>query len=174
VADFDEAMKYNDQIKAALPKVQDDLNPIRVLELFEQISHEDTELLDCYYRPEHLIMQDLPVPPVCIRPSVEMDSAAGRCDPPPAYSDAKVANRNEGFRVGDRSRGRMRRPPISLHTIVARTGGYAYDVGGWDLSIVQGPFSVAPCQTLETLALRFATFSSLYSAPDDPLHACVG
>jgi hypothetical protein len=40
-----------------------------------------------------------------------------------------------------------RRPPISLYTIVARTGGYTYDVGVWDLSIVQGPFSVAPCQT---------------------------
>jgi hypothetical protein len=38
--------------------------------------------------------------------------------------------------------------------MVPRTGGYAYDVGVWDLSIVQGPFSVAPCQTLE---LRFAT-----------------
>ena len=42
--------------------------------------------------------------------------------------------------------------------MVPRTGGYAYDVGVWDLSIVQGPVSVAPCQTL---ALRFATFASL-------------
>jgi hypothetical protein len=41
-----------------------------------------------------------------------------------------------------------RRPPISLNTMVPRPGGYAYDVGVWDLSIVQGPFSVAPCQTL--------------------------
>jgi hypothetical protein len=32
-------------------------------------------------------------------------------------------------------------------------GGYAYDVWIWDLSIIQGPFSVAPCQTL---ALQFA------------------
>jgi hypothetical protein len=29
----------------------------------------------------------------------------------------------------------------------------------WDLSIVQGAFSVAPCQTL---ALRFTTSASLY------------
>jgi hypothetical protein len=36
-----------------------------------------------------------------------------------------------------------------------------YLVQVWDLSIVQGPFSVAPCQTLG-LALRFATVSSLY------------
>ena len=52
-----------------------------------------------------------------------------------------------------------RRPPISLYTAVPRTGCYTYDVGVWDFSIVQRPFSVAPCQTL---ALRFATFASLY------------
>jgi hypothetical protein len=42
--------------------------------------------------------------------------------------------------------------------MVARTKGYTYGASGWDLSIVQGPFSVAPCQTL---TLRFATFASL-------------
>jgi hypothetical protein len=41
-----------------------------------------------------------------------------------------------------------RRPPISLDTIVTRTEGNTYDVTVWDLSLVQGPFSVAPCQTL--------------------------
>jgi hypothetical protein len=35
-----------------------------------------------------------------------------------------------------------------------------YDAKVWDLSVVQGPFSVVPCQTL---ALRFATVSSLYA-----------
>jgi hypothetical protein len=64
--------------------------------------------------------------------------------------------------VGDRSRG-TRRPPISLDTVVPRTGGYTYDVGVRDLSIVQGPFSVAPCQTLGS---RFATFASPYAAAD--------
>jgi hypothetical protein len=42
--------------------------------------------------------------------------------------------------VGDIAHGAVsRRPPISLYTMVARTGGYAYDVGVWDLSVVQGP-----------------------------------
>jgi hypothetical protein len=59
--------------------------------------------------------------------------------------------------VGDRSRAVSRRPPIPLYTMVPRTGGYTYAVGVWDLSIIQGPFSVAPCQTL---TLRFATCSS--------------
>ena len=54
-----------------------------------------------------------------------------------------------------------RRPPISLYAMVPRTEGYAYDVGVWGLSIVQGPFSVAPCPTL---TLRCATSSSLYNA----------
>jgi hypothetical protein len=48
-----------------------------------------------------------------------------------------------------------RRPPISLDTIVARTHMYTYAAKVWDLSIVQGAFSVAPCRTF---ALRFATF----------------
>jgi hypothetical protein len=47
--------------------------------------------------------------------------------------------------------------------MVPRTGGYVYDVGVWDLSIIQGPFSVAPCQTL---TLRFATFSSTQATSD--------
>jgi hypothetical protein len=61
--------------------------------------------------------------------------------------------------VGDRSQGRFATPAdFSLHGGSPCTGGYTYDVGVWALSIVQGPFSVAPCQTL---ALRSATFASL-------------
>jgi hypothetical protein len=79
----------------------------------------------------------------------------------PAQLVEKVANRDVwDFGWGGCPPGRFtRHPPISLDTMVPRTGGYAYDVGVWDLSIVQGPFSVAPCQTFE---LRFATFSPLY------------
>jgi hypothetical protein len=40
-----------------------------------------------------------------------------------------------------------RRPPISLDAIVARTHMYTYAANVWDLSLVQGPVSVAPCQT---------------------------
>jgi hypothetical protein len=66
----------------------------------------------------------------------------------------KSLNRNgRGFGWGIAHAAVSRRPPISLDTIVPRTGGYTYAVGVWDLSIVQGPFSVAPCQTLES---RFA------------------
>jgi hypothetical protein len=40
-----------------------------------------------------------------------------------------------------------RRPPIPLCTVVARTHMYTYAARVWRLSIVQGPFSVAPCRT---------------------------
>ena len=55
----------------------DDLSPIRVLALFAAVDGNDLELLDLACRPEHLLMSHLPVPPVCIRPSVEMDTGAG-------------------------------------------------------------------------------------------------
>jgi hypothetical protein len=53
-----------------------------------------------------------------------------------------------GFRVGDAHEAVSRRPPIALDTVVARTHMYTYAAKVWDSSIVQGPFSVAPCQTL--------------------------
>ena len=58
-------------------QVGDDLNPLRVQGLFQRISAEDCQLLDLPWRPEHLLMTHVPVPPVCIRPSVEMDTGAG-------------------------------------------------------------------------------------------------
>jgi hypothetical protein len=38
--------------------------------------------------------------------------------------------------------GRLRRPPTSLDTTVARCHMYTYAAEVWALSIVQGPFSV--------------------------------
>ena len=65
-------------IKApCVEQVADDLNPIRVLALFSAISDEACELLDLPGRPENLIMTNLAVPPVTIRPSVEMDTGGG-------------------------------------------------------------------------------------------------
>lgn len=46
VAEFDEAAKHNDALRPNLSKVAEDLNPIRVLGLFERISQEDCDLLD--------------------------------------------------------------------------------------------------------------------------------
>ena len=62
--------------------------------------------------------------------------------------------------MGDAHEVVSQRPPISLSTVVARAHMYTNAVNVWELSIVQGTFSVAPRQTLES---RFATFPSLYT-----------
>ena len=78
--EFEEAIKHNQEIKLYLSKTQEDLNPLKVLKMFERISNEDCELiwLDPELgRPERLILTHILVPPVSIRPSVAMDSAMG-------------------------------------------------------------------------------------------------
>jgi tRNA-binding EMAP/Myf-like protein len=74
----------------------------------------------------------------------------------PPYSDSFDANR-----LGVRGRAALsvsRRSPNRPNTLVARTEGYTYAAKVWALCLVQGPFSVAPCQTL---SLRFASNNSL-------------
>jgi hypothetical protein len=59
----------------------------------------------------------------------------------------RVANRNVrdfGWEIAHEAI--SPRPLISFCTSVARTHMYTYAAKVWDLSIVQGPFSVAPCQ----------------------------
>jgi len=71
------AAEANDHIRQNLKNALDDLNPLRVQGLFRAIPEEDCELLDLAARPENLLLTHIPVPPVCIRPSVEMDAGAG-------------------------------------------------------------------------------------------------
>ncbi|XP_043723195.1 DNA-directed RNA polymerase III subunit 1 isoform X1 [Telopea speciosissima] len=52
------------------------LNPIKVLSLFKRMVDEDCELLYLSDRPEKLIVEDIAVPPIAIRPSVFMDAGA--------------------------------------------------------------------------------------------------
>jgi tRNA-binding EMAP/Myf-like protein len=62
----------------------------------------------------------------------------------PPYSDSFDANR-----LGVRGRAALsvsRRSPNRPNTLVARTEGYTYAAKVWALCLVQGPFSVAPCQ----------------------------
>lgn len=82
---LDMAIESNRDIEAIVlhpthPPVED-LLPTRVLELFQRIPDEDCELLwiDPVMggRPENLILQNLLVPPVPIRPSVAMDVGGG-------------------------------------------------------------------------------------------------
>ncbi|CZT45060.1 probable DNA-directed RNA polymerase III subunit RPC1 [Rhynchosporium secalis] len=80
---FDEAKKNNTELDKHLKKAMDDLNPLRVLNLFKMITPSDCELLGlnpAEGRPEMFIWQFVPAPPICIRPSVAQENASNEDD----------------------------------------------------------------------------------------------
>ncbi|KAI2639175.1 beta and beta-prime subunits of DNA dependent RNA-polymerase [Hypomontagnella submonticulosa] len=80
---FLEAKKHVHDLEKHLRKAFEDLNPLRVLNLFKQISPADCELLGLdpsEGRPEMFLWQYLPAPPVCIRPSVAQEGASNEDD----------------------------------------------------------------------------------------------
>lgn len=80
---FVEAKKYVHDLDKHLRKAFEDLNPLRVLNLFKQISPSDCELLGLdpsEGRPEMFLWQYVPAPPVCIRPSVAQEGASNEDD----------------------------------------------------------------------------------------------
>ncbi|CAM9617029.1 unnamed protein product, partial [Phaeothamnion confervicola] len=75
-----DAIRSNPELEQHLVKSREDLSPLRVLELFRRITDEDCELLwvsATSSRPENMLLQVLPVPPVPIRPSVAVDGGGG-------------------------------------------------------------------------------------------------
>ncbi|KAI1810219.1 DNA-directed RNA polymerase III subunit RPC1 [Poronia punctata] len=80
---FLEARKHVSDLDKHLRKAFEDLNPLRVLNLFKQITPDDCELLGLNPsegRPEMFLWQYLPAPPVCIRPSVAQEGASNEDD----------------------------------------------------------------------------------------------
>ncbi|KXN84194.1 DNA-directed RNA polymerase III subunit rpc1 [Leucoagaricus sp. SymC.cos] len=81
---FAPAIEAQKELSLYLNKaVHEELNPLKVLDLFRRISDEDCELLGLqpgWGRPEEFIWQYLSVPPVCIRPSVAQDGASNEDD----------------------------------------------------------------------------------------------
>lgn len=80
---FADARQENPELEKHIRKAMEDLNPLRVLNLFKMISPTDCELLGLdptEGRPEMFIWQFLPAPPVCIRPSVAQDNASTEDD----------------------------------------------------------------------------------------------
>ncbi|KAH8918847.1 DNA-directed RNA polymerase III subunit C1 [Atractiella rhizophila] len=80
---FDLAKGEMKEIESSLERAEEDLNPLRVLELFRRISDTDCELLGMdptRGRPEDFIWQYIHVPPVCIRPSVAQDGSTNEDD----------------------------------------------------------------------------------------------
>jgi len=80
---FEEAKKNNADIEKHFKKAVDDMNPLRVLNLFRRITDTDCELLGMNpveTKPEMLIWQYVPAPPVSIRPSVQQEGASNEDD----------------------------------------------------------------------------------------------
>jgi DNA-directed RNA polymerase III subunit RPC1 len=80
---FEEAKKNNTDLDKHMKKAMDDLNPLRVLNLFKMITPDDCELLGmnpAEGRPEMFIWQFVPAPPICIRPSVAQENASTEDD----------------------------------------------------------------------------------------------
>ena len=87
---FEAARKAAEGVGRNFMKAADDLNPLRVLNLFKRISASDCELLGlnpAEGRPEMYIWQYFPTSPVCIRPSVPQDGATTEDDLTSKISD---------------------------------------------------------------------------------------
>ncbi|KAI1089999.1 beta and beta-prime subunits of DNA dependent RNA-polymerase [Rostrohypoxylon terebratum] len=87
---FLEAKKHVHDLEKHMRKAFEDLNPLRVLNLFKQINPTDCELLGldpAEGRPEMFLWQYLPAPPVCIRPSVAQEGASNEDDLTARLSD---------------------------------------------------------------------------------------
>lgn len=82
-ASFKEAKKSNPDLEKHVKKAMEDMNPLRVLNLFKMISPTDCELLGIdptEGRPEMFLWQFVPAPPICIRPSVQQDASSTEDD----------------------------------------------------------------------------------------------
>jgi DNA-directed RNA polymerase III subunit RPC1 len=78
---YDNAVQFNKEIEPMLScGLIKMLNPIEVLHLFERIPDEDVQFLlmnPQHGHPKDMILTRVPVPPVCIRPSVVSDLKSG-------------------------------------------------------------------------------------------------
>jgi DNA-directed RNA polymerase III subunit RPC1 len=111
-SDFSTAMGANKDLATHIAKAQDDMNPLRVRELFMAISDEDCELLWCnpdVGRPECLLLQTVLVPPVAIRPSVTMDAGAGSNEDDLTVKLQEIITYNNALRTALRKGASMNR-----------------------------------------------------------------
>ena len=78
---YDNAVQLNKEIAPMLSGgLVNMLNPLEVLHLFERIPDDDIQFLLMnpeHGHPKYMILTRVPVPPVCIRPSVVSDLKSG-------------------------------------------------------------------------------------------------
>jgi DNA-directed RNA polymerase III subunit RPC1 len=91
------AVDGNPELRRHIGKAADDLNPQRVLDLFTAISPGDVQLLDMdpdIGRPERLLVSYMPVPPLCIRPTVCADPTVGSTEDDLTMKAAEIVHIN--------------------------------------------------------------------------------
>lgn len=91
------AARSNPDLRRHITKAADDLNPLRVLQILEKIPAEDVQLLDMdpmFGRPERMLIQYMPVPPLCIRPTVCSDPSAGSTEDDLTVKAAEIVHIN--------------------------------------------------------------------------------
>nr|CAD7197843.1 unnamed protein product [Timema douglasi] len=81
IAAYNDVLEYNREIESAVSGgLAHIYNPLEVLQLLERIPEEDVPLLlmnPSISRPQDLLLTRIPVPPLCIRPSVVSDLKSG-------------------------------------------------------------------------------------------------
>ena len=88
---FETARRNNTELDKHLRKAVDDMNPLRVLNLFQRMNATDCELVGVD-RPDRFIWQYLPAPPVTIRPSVAQEGGTTENDITTMLSNIVSAN----------------------------------------------------------------------------------
>ncbi|KAE9620519.1 hypothetical protein Lal_00018992 [Lupinus albus] len=75
VEEYRSALSHTREPKAIINSDTQILDPFQVLSLFKRMHDEDLELIYLAERPEKLIITNIAVPPIAIRPSVIMDGS---------------------------------------------------------------------------------------------------
>ncbi|CAM9584599.1 unnamed protein product [Chrysoparadoxa australica] len=100
--DLEAAAELNKDLQQCMSKAQDDLSPLTVMNLFKRITDEDCELLWMNAkigRPESLLISNLLVPPVPIRPSVAMDVGGGSTEDDLTVKLQEIIDVNNALKV---------------------------------------------------------------------------
>lgn len=73
VQQFEHSCQINTELEKSMKDAVEELDPLKVFNIFSKIREEDVPLLQMdpkFCRPLDLLIFQLPVPPLCIRPSV--------------------------------------------------------------------------------------------------------
>lgn len=94
----EEAFLYNKELRGCFERAVEDITPLRALQLFRAMTAEDIETLDMdpvAGPPERFVIEVVPVPPICIRPTVFNEGAQGSNEDDLTVKLAEVTHLNQ-------------------------------------------------------------------------------